>query len=94
LFWFVSALLDTKDATVRGGTGKAFDWSLAAALAAQAPFFLAGGLSPNNVAHAVRSVQPFALDVSSGVETDKQKDLEKILEFVTAAKTLENGLIQ
>lgn len=84
-----AALLDTKSSAALGGTGEAFDWDIAAAVeTAGQPIFLAGGLSPTNVNEAVRRVRPFALDVSSGVETDKVKDSAKITAFVKAAKHL------
>ena len=52
-----------------------------------APFFLAGGLDPNNVKNAVQLVSPFAVDVSSGVETEGKKDLTKIRSFIANAKS-------
>lgn len=64
-----------------GGTGESFDWSLVRHL--ERPFFLAGGLTPERVADAVR-LQPYCLDVSSGVETDGAKDFEKIKAFAAA----------
>lgn len=68
-------LLDTASPR-RGGTGKAFDWALAADI--KAPFFLAGGLSESNVTQALAALSPYCVDVSSGVETDGVKDEEKI----------------
>ncbi len=65
------------------GTGSAFDWSLAASL--QRPFFLAGGLTPENIPSAIRTLRPKLLDVSSGVETEGRKDREKIRAAVLAA---------
>ncbi len=61
-------MLDTAMGAQRGGTGKAFDWSLATGIASQSDTFLAGGLNAANLATAVRTVRPFALDVSSSVE--------------------------
>lgn len=66
------------------GTGKTFDWSLVRAV--RRPYFLAGGLDPDNVADAVRELTPFAVDVSSGIETDGLKDPEKMAAFVTAVR--------
>ena len=62
-----------------GGTGQAFDWSLAAAL--DRPYFLAGGLHPGNAA-AAAELRPYAVDVSSGIETEGVKDRQKMIEFV------------
>lgn len=67
-----------------GGTGKTFDWSLSKE--ADRPFFLAGGLSPENVRQAVKKLYPFAVDVSSGVETEGKKDLNKITAFINAVR--------
>ncbi len=79
-------LLDTAHDTALGGTGLAFDWSIAEDVAARFPIILAGGLTPENVAEAVRTVRPWAVDVSSGVETGRVKDPEKIRAFIRAAK--------
>ena len=67
-----------------GGTGPAFDWSLLKAF--ERPFFLAGGLGPENVAEAIKALHPFAVDVSSGIETDGVKDYTKMAAFVNAAR--------
>jgi len=61
-------LLDVHDPVNRGGTGRTIDWSAAAPVAAKRRTLLAGGLTPDNVAEAVALVQPFGIDVSSGVE--------------------------
>jgi phosphoribosylanthranilate isomerase len=81
-----AVLLDTGGKDVRGGTGEAFDWDVAAEVAHRTPFFLAGGLTHQNVDEAVRQVRPWAVDVSSGVETGGKKDIEKIRAFIRAAK--------
>jgi phosphoribosylanthranilate isomerase len=81
-------LLDAYVADKPGGTGAKFNWELA--IEAQKlgrPIFLAGGLTPENVADAVRQVRPYAVDVSSGVEASPgRKDHEKVRAFVRAAK--------
>ncbi|KLU65380.1 N-(5'-phosphoribosyl)anthranilate isomerase [Desulfosporosinus acididurans] len=63
-----------------GGTGQTFDWSLVGEV--KKPFFLAGGLKADNIEQAIRAAKPFAVDLSSGVETDGKKDKAKILEIV------------
>ncbi|MDR0504113.1 MAG: phosphoribosylanthranilate isomerase [Treponema sp.] len=72
----------------RGGTGKSFDWRIlkeycTASLYHGLPFFLAGGLSIENTAEAIQMLNPFCIDVSSGVETDGLKDTEKIEKIVS-----------
>ena len=81
-------LLDSYVADKAGGTGERFNWDLACqAKALGKPIFLAGGLTPENVAEAVRQVQPYAVDVSSGVEASPgKKDLGKVRAFIEAAK--------
>lgn len=63
-----------------GGTGQTFDWSLIPEI--DRPFFLAGGLGVENLETAVRTINPYAVDLSSGVETDGMKDRDKILKAV------------
>ena len=67
-----------------GGTGETFDWSLLSSF--KRPFFLAGGLRPENITEAVSRFHPYALDLSSGVETDGYKDKEKIIAAVAAVR--------
>ncbi|MBP3877058.1 MAG: phosphoribosylanthranilate isomerase [Lachnospiraceae bacterium] len=66
------------------GTGTVFDWSLLRDF--DRPYFLAGGLHPGNAAEAVTLLRPYALDVSSGIETDGRKDPRKMKDFVTAVR--------
>ena len=67
-----------------GGTGAAFDWSVLKDF--DRPYFLAGGLAPENVGRAVEALRPFAVDVSSGIETDGVKDYNKMTAFVNAVR--------
>ena len=66
------------------GTGKVFDWSLLAGITR--PYFLAGGLDAGNVREAVSRLRPYAVDVSSGIETDGVKDRMKMSEFIAALR--------
>lgn len=79
-------LLDPYVEGTYGGAGVTLDWEVAAEVARQRPVMLAGGLRPDNVEQAVRTVHPWAVDVSSGVETDGVKDVAKIRDFIRAAK--------
>ena len=67
-----------------GGTGTAFDWSLLQDVSR--PYMLAGGLNPENLSRAIRRLRPWAVDLSSGVETDGRKDQGKILAAVQAVR--------
>lgn len=71
----------------KGGTGESFDWRLLETF--ERPYFLAGGITPENAQEAIRRFHPFALDVSSGVETDGKKDKAKIMEIVRRIKDAE-----
>ena len=77
----------------KGGTGENFDWSLLEDRSherkEEKPFFLAGGLSPENIPEAVRRCRPYGVDLSSAVETDGRKDREKILAAVAAVRSME-----
>jgi phosphoribosylanthranilate isomerase len=76
-------LLDTYQPDVYGGSGKSFDWSLAN-IELDLPIILAGGLTPDNVSVAINTAQPYAVDVSSGVESAKGlKDIDKIRAFIS-----------
>ena len=77
-----ACMLDTFKEGVLGGTGQTFDWEVASALSNAYYFLLAGGLSPENVAEAIEEVKPWGIDVSSGVETNGQKDPAKIAQFI------------
>jgi phosphoribosylanthranilate isomerase len=87
-------VLDTYVPGQLGGTGTTFDWSLAVAAKNHGRVILAGGLHPDNVARAVRLVQPWAVDVSSGVEiAPGQKDVGKMVHFVRCAKSASDYVV-
>ncbi len=79
-------LLDKHQAGHLGGTGIVFDWGLAREIAKDHRVTLAGGLTPDNVADAIDTVRPWAVDVSTGVETDGVKDPEKIRAFAATVR--------
>jgi phosphoribosylanthranilate isomerase len=86
-----AVLLDTYTDNVKGGSGQTFDWSLAvkAKQMLKCRIILAGGLTPENVAEAIRTVQPYAVDVSSGVEASPgKKDPDKLRRFFAACKNI------
>ena len=66
------------------GTGKTFNWEIIKGV--KRPFFLAGGLAPDNAAEAIRELHPYALDVSSGIETEGIKDTKKMTDFYEAVR--------
>lgn len=79
-------LLDSPPGLYKGGNGTSFNWSLATKLEASKKILLAGGLNAENVKQAIKTVQPYMVDVSSGVETDGEKDPIKISTFIKEAK--------
>jgi phosphoribosylanthranilate isomerase len=94
-----AVLLDAITDRSFGGTGVSFDWNLVAGLpetiraSHRLPSILAGGLTAENVAEAIRTVRPYAVDVSSGVEASPgKKDRQKMVQFVRAARDAFAGL--
>ncbi len=86
-------LLDSFDATLRGGTSKRFDWKLAREAGCFARIILAGGLTPESVGEAVRQARPFAVDVASGVESAPgKKDPAKLRAFFAAVAEADANL--
>jgi len=84
-------LLDTSSQEGFGGTGNVFDWNILSGFEAPLPFFLAGGLSPLNIADALARSSPFAVDVASGVEEEPGiKDFAKIDAFIAAIQKTQN----
>lgn len=83
-------LLDTFVDDLLGGTGQTFNWNLAIeAKKLGRPVFLSGGLTPENVSEAIKKVEPFAVDVCSGIErTPTRKDYDKMLAFVKAVRKI------
>lgn len=80
-------LLDSPPAEYRGGNGSSFEWDLAKAIGnSKRNIILAGGLDPGNIRKAIAKVNPMMVDVSSGVETNGEKDLAKIKAFINNAK--------
>jgi phosphoribosylanthranilate isomerase len=89
----VSAFLFDTPSPIHGGSGKTFDWSLLRGVREQlqgrTPFYLAGGLSPDNVTDAIEQVEPDGVDVCSGVErAPGQKDHQKVTAFISAARAV------
>jgi len=83
-------MLDTKDSSLRGGTGRVFNWSIAQQISKLVPkIYLAGGLSPENIRDAIETVQPYAVDACSALE-DKpgQKNHARIRAFVEAVRSV------
>lgn len=86
-------LLDVKDDALFGGTGKSFDWELAKNIGHAHPIILAGGLTPDNVREAIRVVDPYAVDVCSGVESAPgKKSAQKVMEFLNEVRNVNRPL--
>ena len=82
-----AALLDAWSPSAHGGTGTTFNWDIAAKAASSRPIILAGGLTPDNVAEAIAVVKPYAVDVSSGVESAPgKKDAGLVSRFIRSCK--------
>ena len=79
-------LLDSQIKGKYGGTGMAFDWSLAQPATEQFSVIIAGGITPENVAQVIKMAAPYGVDVSSGVETDGTKDITKIRALIEAVR--------
>jgi len=79
-------LLDTFVPGIHGGTGKYFDWRLVSKLDSSLPVILAGGLNPYNVRQAILQTFPYAVDISSGVESEGMKDEQKVKAFIEAVR--------
>jgi phosphoribosylanthranilate isomerase len=83
-----AVLLDSFDQSLRGGTGRTFDWSIALSTKTRVPkLILAGGLGPENVAEAVASVQPYGVDACSSLESSPgRKDIARVRAFIAAIR--------
>jgi phosphoribosylanthranilate isomerase len=87
-----AVMLDTKDNSLRGGTGRAFDWSVAQQVNQLVPkLFLAGGLSPENIAEAIEIVRPYAVDACSALEdTPGKKNHDRLRRFIQTARSMKS----
>lgn len=85
----IISLLDSATPNAHGGTGTAFNWKTAKAVADKFSVMIAGGLNPDNVGQLIKAANPWGVDVSSGVETDGKKDPEKIKAFIETVRRLD-----
>jgi phosphoribosylanthranilate isomerase len=86
-------LLDTHNSSTWGGTGESFNWRLARDLSSEFPLFLAGGIDASNVERAIHTMRPYAIDLSSGIESAPgQKSFEKIDDFLAAFRAANDAL--
>lgn len=90
----VALMLDSAHGPYRGGTGVTFDWRVARETAERIPLVLAGGLTPENVEEAIRTVRPWAVDVGSGTETDGRKDHARVRAFIQAVRRADAAIAQ
>ena len=86
----VILMLDTKVGNTSGGTGMTFDWSVAKRVGSRFQVMVAGGLNPDNIARLIEEVRPWAVDVSSGLETAGKKDKAKIVAFADAVRRFDS----
>jgi len=84
-------LLDSRVKGKYGGTGKTFDWGLARQVAEHFPVIIAGGLTPENVARAIKTASPWGVDTSSGVEVNGKKHMARIRAFVEAVRRADDN---
>lgn len=75
------------------GTGETFDWTLLSGVSINKPFFLAGGLGPDNVVRSIKTFHPDVVDASSSLETDGYKDFDKMKEFVSTVRTMNSDFV-
>lgn len=87
-------LFDGFDRHLRGGTGKTFDWKIARRASSRSRIFIAGGLAPENVAEAIHTAKPYAVDVSSGVESKPgEKDPARLRAFARAVREAQRSAL-